>query len=132
MFRKARRQLRRGGSLYVSESCFRNADMHTRFDKRDGSEFVRNAIFGWGDMRPLSDLVRGAEDAGFTITAVDDLTAHYHRTIEDWIGNVRARAAEIEDIQPGMAEQLRHYLEVANAGWGFTTKHYALTCVKSR
>jgi cyclopropane-fatty-acyl-phospholipid synthase len=132
VFRKAWRLLRRGGSLYVSESCFRNAAMRARFDGRDGSQFVRDAIFGWGDMRPLSDLVRGAEDAGFTVTAVDDLTAHYHRTIEDWIANVEAKASEIDAIRSGMAEQLRHYLEVANAGWGYTTKHYALTCRKSR
>ena len=28
--------------------------------------------------------------------------------------------------------RLRRYLQTANAGWGYTTKHYALTCQRSR
>lgn len=129
---KARGLLRRGGRLYVSESCFRNAAAHREFDQRVGTEFVRNSIFGWGDMRPLSELVRGAEDAGFSVIDVTDLTAHYHRTIEDWIANVEARADQIDALEEGMAKKLVRYLEIANAGWGYTTKHYALVCRKGR
>ncbi|WP_083473770.1 class I SAM-dependent methyltransferase [Frankia sp. R43] len=132
VFRRARAALRRGGRLYVSESCFRNAAAHAEFDRRGGTEFVRNSIFGWGDMRPLSELVRAAEDAGFSIRSVDDLTEDYRRTIEDWLANVAANADRIDAIRPGTAAMLTRYLQVANAGWGFTTKHYALVCQKSR
>lgn len=102
VFGKARRVLRRGGSLYVSESC------------------------------PLSALIAGAENAGFSIVAVDDLTAHYHRTIDDWLSNVRAARQRIEELAPGYARELERYLEIANAGWGYTSKHYALTCRNTR
>ncbi|GAA5061547.1 SAM-dependent methyltransferase [Nocardia callitridis] len=132
VLRRARAALRRGGHLYLSESCFRNAAARTAFDANDGTEFVREDIFGWGDLRPLSELVAAAEDAGFSIIAVDDLTEHYRRTIEDWIGNVDAAAERIDTHGTGMADKLRHYLEVANAGWGYTTKHYALTCRRAR
>ena len=132
VYRKARQMLRRDGSIYVSESCFRNGAARDRFAEQDGTLFVRDAIFGWGDMRPLSDLVRAAEDAGLSVTALDDLTDHYRRTIEDWLVNVRQRTDEIDAVRPGTAAQLAHYLEIANAGWGYTTKHYALTCRRSR
>ena len=132
VFRKARQLLRRGGSLYVSESCFRNAATRDAFGSRPGTEFVRDSIFGWGDMRPLSALVEGAENAGFSIVAVDDLTAHYHRTIEDWLAGVRAARQRIEELAPGYAAVLERYLQTANAGWGYTTKHYALTCRNAR
>ncbi|MGW5225879.1 SAM-dependent methyltransferase [Nocardia niigatensis] len=132
VFRRARAVLRRGGTLYVSESCFRNAAARRAFDERAGTEFVRSDIFGWGDLRPLSELITAAEDAGFTITSVDDLTDHYRRTIEDWIANVDAAADAIDERQPGLAGKLRYYLEVANAGWGYTTKHYALGCRRAR
>ncbi|WP_067865173.1 SAM-dependent methyltransferase [Nocardia shimofusensis] len=132
VFGKARAVLRRRGTLYVSESCFRNAAARTAFDGRAGTEFVREDIFGWGELRPLSELVTAAEDAGFSIIAVDDLTEHYRRTIDDWIANVDAAAARIDAHRPGLADQLRHYLEIANAGWGYTTKHYALTCRNAR
>jgi cyclopropane-fatty-acyl-phospholipid synthase len=131
-FGKARRLLRRGGTLYVSESCFRSSAARDAHGGRAGTEFVRDGIFGWGDMRPLSALVQSAEDAGFSVIAVDDLTAHYHRTIEDWLVNVRRSRPQIEEIAPGYAAELERYLEIANAGWGYTTKHYALTCSNSR
>jgi cyclopropane-fatty-acyl-phospholipid synthase len=132
VFRRARALLRRGGRLYVSESCFRNAAARTAFDAREGTQFVRSAIFGWGDMRPLSDLVRAAEDAGFSIASVDDLTDDYRRTIDDWLVNVDAATSQLDAIRPGTAATLRRYLEVANAGWGYTTKHYALVCRRAR
>ena len=132
VMRRARSLLRRGGRYYVSESCFRNAAARETFDRGVGLEFVRNSIFGWGDMRPLSDLVRAAEDAGFSVVSIDDLTDDYRLTIDDWIRNVDANADAIEAIQPGMAATLRRYLEIANIGWGYTTKHYALVCQRSR
>jgi cyclopropane-fatty-acyl-phospholipid synthase len=132
VYRRASGLLRRGGRAYVSESCFRSATVRTRFGEQDGTRFVRDAIFGWGDMRPLSDLVGAAEGAGLSIVAVDDLTDDYRRTIDDWLLNVERRAAQIDAVQPGMAERLAHYLKVANAGWGYTTKHYALTCRRGR
>ncbi|HEY6495633.1 MAG TPA: class I SAM-dependent methyltransferase [Trebonia sp.] len=131
-FRAARRVLRRGGALYVSESCFRSAAAHDAHAARTGTQFVAEEIFGWGDMRPLSALVAGAEDAGFSVVAVDDLTAHYRRTIEDWLSGVRAQRERIEALAPGYSAVLERYLETANAGWGYTTKHYALTCRNSR
>ncbi|WP_243407346.1 SAM-dependent methyltransferase [Frankia canadensis] len=130
--RRARAMLRRGGRYYVSETCFRNAAARDEFDKRTGTEFVRNSIFGWGDMRPLSELVRAVEDAGFSVDDVEDLTEDYRLTIDDWLVNVSAAADAIDALRPGMAAQLTRYLEVANAGWGFTTKHYALICRNAR
>ncbi|MFE6921479.1 SAM-dependent methyltransferase [Nocardia sp. NPDC057663] len=132
VFRRARAVLRRGGTLYVSESCFRNAATRAAFDGRDGTGFVREDIFGFGELRPLSELIAAAENAGFSVISVDDLTEHYRRTIEDWIGNVDAAAERIDAHGPGLADKLRHYLEIANAGWGYTTKHYALVCRNAR
>jgi cyclopropane-fatty-acyl-phospholipid synthase len=38
----------------------------------------------------------------------------------------------MEELAPGYAAELERYLEIANAGWGYTTKHYALTCRNAR
>ncbi|HVW41664.1 MAG TPA: class I SAM-dependent methyltransferase [Amycolatopsis sp.] len=126
VFAKIRHALRRGGMLYLSESCFRSAAVRDACDGRPGTEFVRQSIFGNGDLRPLSQLVAGAESAGFSIRAVHDLTDDYRRTIDCWIANLR----ELPD-SPQRADLL-HYLEIANAGWGYTTKHYGLVCSKTR
>ncbi|MFC4943072.1 SAM-dependent methyltransferase [Pseudonocardia sp. GCM10023141] len=129
---RARRLLRRGALFYVSESCFRTAAIQEEFDARPGTGFVRNAIFGNGRLRPLSELVAAAESAGFAVAAVDDLTDDYRRTIEAWIANVTDATDRLDAIEDGLAEQLTHYLEIANAGWGYTTKHYGLTLRNAR
>ncbi|MFD2414794.1 hypothetical protein [Amycolatopsis pigmentata] len=67
MFGRRKAVLRRGGT-------FRNERARARFASRPGTRYVSEDIFGWGDARPLSTLVTAAEDAGFSIISVDDLT----------------------------------------------------------
>jgi cyclopropane-fatty-acyl-phospholipid synthase len=132
VFAKIRTALRRGGLLYLSESCFRSEAVRKACDDRPGTEFVRRGIFGSGHLRPLSELVAGAESAGFSVRAVHDLTGDYRRTIECWMDNLRAASGRLDAHADGLTEQLLRYLEIANAGWGYTTKHYALVCAKTR
>ncbi|UOZ05342.1 cyclopropane-fatty-acyl-phospholipid synthase family protein [Amycolatopsis sp. WQ 127309] len=132
VLRKVRGLLRRNGSLYVSESCFRDHETYREFSRRPGTVHVTEDIFGFADMVPASVLLEALESAGFSLTGLTDLTAHYHRTIEQWEERVHAARDRVEQVAPGMSEPLIRYLQTANAGWGYTTKHYALTAVKSR
>jgi cyclopropane-fatty-acyl-phospholipid synthase len=83
-------------------------------------------------MVPLSTLVTAIEDVGFSLSGLTDLTAHYQRTIEDWQKKAVANRATIEQVSPGSYQPLIKYLQTANAGWGYTTKHYAISATKSR
>jgi cyclopropane-fatty-acyl-phospholipid synthase len=127
VLRKAHRLLRREGKLYLSESCFRNDAVHREFIR-----YVTETVFGSGDMMPLSALVESIEMAGFSLIGLTDLTAHYQRTTVDWENRAVANQAIIDRIAPGLGEHLIRYLGSATAGWGHTTKHYALTASKSR
>lgn len=129
---KAYALLRRGGGLYLSESCFRTAAVYREFAGRPGTTHVTEGIFGFADMVPVSTLVAAVESAAFSLTGLTDLTAHYHRTIERWEANAVANRATIERIRPGYFEPLVRYLRTANAGWGYTSKHYGLTARKVR
>jgi cyclopropane-fatty-acyl-phospholipid synthase len=124
--------LRRGGVLYLSESCFRNWRTYEEFAARPGTRHVTEDIFGFADMVPVSALVEAVEAAGLSLTGLTDLTAHYHRTIADWETRAEANRDAIERAAPGMFDPLIRYLQTANAGWGYTTKHYALTAAKVR
>ncbi|MEE1753794.1 SAM-dependent methyltransferase [Streptomyces sp. SP18CS02] len=132
VLRKTFQLLNRQGRLYLSESCFRNTETYREFVQRPGTRHVTETIFGFADMVPLSTLAEAVESAGFSLTALDDLTAHYHRTIEEWEARALANRERIEEVAPGMSEPLLRYLRTANAGWGYTSKHYALTASKSR
>ncbi|MFE5302092.1 SAM-dependent methyltransferase [Streptomyces sp. NPDC056632] len=132
VLRKVYDALRRQGRLYLSESCFRSDEVYREFAARPGTRHVTETIFGFADMVPFSHLIQATESAGFSLAGLDDLTAHYHRTIEEWERRAEANRDRIEAAAPGMADPLVHYLRVANAGWGYTSKHYALTAAKSR
>lgn len=132
VLRKVHGLLRRNGSLYVSESCFRDHATYREFSQRPGTRHVTEGIFGFADMVPLSVLVAAIESAGFSLTGLTDLTAHYHRTIEQWEQRAARARDRIEQVAPGMYEPLIRYLRTANAGWGYTTKHYAISALKSR
>jgi cyclopropane-fatty-acyl-phospholipid synthase len=129
---RAKDLLLRGGSLYISESCFRNWRAYQEFAARPGTRHVTEGIFGFADLVPLSALVEAVESAGLSLTGLTDLTVHYDRTIADWQTRAMANRAEIDKAAPGMFDPLIRYLRTARAGWGYTTKHYALTAAKIR
>jgi cyclopropane-fatty-acyl-phospholipid synthase len=129
---KVARHLRPGGRLYLSASCYRNARTHAEFDTRCGSRHIAENIFGYGAMRPLSSVVQALEDTGLSLTGVYDLTAHYRLTIDAWRARAQANHARIEAAAPGYLADLLRFFETANAGWGYTMKHYALTAIRSR
>jgi cyclopropane-fatty-acyl-phospholipid synthase len=123
---KAARALRKGGYYYLSESCFRNRRVYDEFDARPGTNFIRDQIFGWGELVPMSTFVVAFEDAGLSLADMTDLTDDYARTIEHWRANATANSAELELIEPGKTKELLQYFDICNAGWGLTTKHYGL------
>ncbi len=132
MLQKCYHLLKPKGRIFISESCFRNRKKHKEFSNLPSTNFVRDEVFGWGDMVPLSVYISTLEDTGFSLVALTDLTSHYNRTIQDWISNIKSHYTSIEAIHPGMADKLLRLFEIANAGWGFTTKQYAVVATKKR
>jgi len=129
---KVKSLLRQSGVLYLSESCFRNWHAYEEFSARPGTRHVTESIFGFADMVPLSALVEAVESAGLSLTGLTDLTAHYLRTTTDWEQRAVANRDRIDQAAPGMFDPLIRYLQTASAGWGYTTRHYAMTAARSR
>lgn len=132
VLRKIAQQLKPGGRVYLSASCFRNTAMYTEYADRPASRHVSEEIFGYGVLRPLSALVEGFEQAHLSIIGCYDLTDHYRRTIDAWIDRVDHARATIDGSRPGYADELIRYFRTANAGWGHTTRHYGLVGTRSR
>jgi cyclopropane-fatty-acyl-phospholipid synthase len=120
------------GRLYLSSTCFRNREKQREFYARPGTAFVREEIFGWGATVPVSELIEGLEDAGFSLVGLTDLTAHYARTVLDWRRNAERNRTLLEAIEPGLVDRFLTYFDVANAGWGYTMKHYAVVVARQR
>jgi cyclopropane-fatty-acyl-phospholipid synthase len=126
------RALTANGRVYISESCFRNAQIADQFATRPGSRYVGEEIFGFADMVPASKLLAAVEEAGLSLTALTDLTAHYPLTIEAWAERVRQNRSEIDLFALGMSDRLLRYFSVFVSAFGYTTKHYGITAEKSR
>jgi len=129
---RAYQRLRTHGRLYLSESCFRNRKTFERFRTSPGFQYVGEEIFGFGEMAPLAELIAAAEEAGFSLVKLSDLTAHYRRTLADWAVNAERSRAAIEAAVPGATDRLLRYFEIGETGFGYTVKHYAFAAEKSR
>jgi cyclopropane-fatty-acyl-phospholipid synthase len=126
------RAARHRGRLYLSETCFRNQKRYDQFRMGQVHGFVRDEIFGWGDIVPISKYIVHLEDAGFSLCGLTDLTSHYSRTIAEWRSRAERHRAEIDELAPNLTNQLIRYFDISNAAWGFTTKQYAVTAEKQR
>jgi cyclopropane-fatty-acyl-phospholipid synthase len=123
---------KRRGRLYLSESCYRNKAKKREFEDRPGSLLVSHGIFGWSDLPPVSSYVRYIEDAGFSLIGLRDLTADYHKTIEAWRANIIRNQDAFDACLTSESARYIRYFEAANAGWGHTTKHYAVIASRTR
>lgn len=126
------RVARHHGRLYLSETCFRSQKRYDQFSKGEAFGFIRDDIFGWGDIVPISSYVVHLENAGFSLRGLKDLTADYGRTIAEWRRRAEAHREELDRFAPDLTDKLIRYFDISNAAWGFTTKQYALTAEKQR
>ncbi|TDD81746.1 SAM-dependent methyltransferase [Actinomadura rubrisoli] len=123
---KAYRELRRGGRLYVSASCYRSRGVRAEFASRPAS---RRAVelYGYTAMAVASELVGHLEDAGFSVCTLTDLTAQYGITMREWHRRIRAGSG-LDDVTLRIGD----FFDATLAAWGYTAKLYALTAVRSR
>ncbi len=129
---KLARGLRPGGRLYLSAACYRSQSTRLEYAARPGSRNVSEEIFGYGTMRPLSEVLEAIAGAGLSPSGVYHLSGHYRQTITDWQRRIAANRTVIDAHRPGYAQDLLAYLDIANAAWGYTTRHYAVTAVRRR
>jgi cyclopropane-fatty-acyl-phospholipid synthase len=123
--------LRTGGRLYLSASCYRDQAARAEYENRPASLHAVE-VYGHTAMVPVSDLVRCIESAGFSITGLTDLTAHYGPTMDRWMTEIARHREQMERSAPGMAAELERYFTAAKASWGYTGKVYAMCAVRSR
>jgi cyclopropane-fatty-acyl-phospholipid synthase len=122
----------RDGRVYISESCYRSQSHYDRFSNSAGASFVREEVFGNGDMVPPSVLLKATEDAGFTLESATDLTPHYLKTIEAWVENIDASRESMDALSPGAADLLRRYLVIGQTGFVVATRQIAFVLARGR
>jgi len=95
------------GRIYISDSYFRNRQIQ-EFSDSPGT--LCNRVFGWGSLVPLSVIISGLEDAGFSRQTPD-------HAIPDWMHNIERNRASLEAIHPGIADESTAVSRDSNLGW---------------
>lgn len=111
----AARAMRPGGRVLISDCYFPREPRGDRDSRATQHIFV--TALGYCRLTPLSEELALMEAAGLDVARVEDLTAHYVRTVDRWVDNVRRHRAAIDARAPGFARLLQTYMLVGRASF---------------
>jgi cyclopropane-fatty-acyl-phospholipid synthase len=83
-FNTAYRALRTGG-LFLNHGI-----AHVGVGGYRVTGFMARYVFPDGDLLPIADMTRAAEQAGFEVRDIENLREHYARTLRAWTANLEA------------------------------------------
>jgi cyclopropane fatty-acyl-phospholipid synthase-like methyltransferase len=90
--------------------------LHTR-----ASNFILRYIFAYSQATTLSEELQAMENAGLRVLRVENSTADYVRTLEEWLIRLRRTRDTVESVQSGAYRDLRRYLELGRASFRYGT-----------
>jgi cyclopropane-fatty-acyl-phospholipid synthase len=84
------------GGLLREDGLFLNHAIARPQTGKDGAEtlFLQKHVFPGGDLLPVADVIRTAEEAGFEALDLENLRPHYALTCRAWVGRLQAAAED--------------------------------------
>lgn len=125
IFARCRKLLRPGGRIFIQESCYDRESMREKYLADRGFEEVNRAFGFTGDMVSGGEMIRRLEEAGFRPLSLENISAHYVRTLSQWLRNLDEHAEEMQAVSRSAYRMLRRYLMLALATYrsGHTVCH---------
>ncbi len=123
-FEKAFDLLKPGG-LFLHH-VITQGPVKSRFDEGLATgDFLRRYVFPDGEILPLWEHLRAAEEAGFEVRDVEDWREHYAKTLRHWVARLSARWDEaVRLVGEGRARVWKLYMSVA--AYQFAAGHLAV------
>jgi cyclopropane-fatty-acyl-phospholipid synthase len=115
IFARCAQLLRPGGRIFIQESNYNRASLRARYLSDRGYEEVDRAFGNTGHLVSAGEMLTLLEEAGFVPEWVEDISAHYVRTLSQWLGNLDHHAARMRALSARAYTMLRRYLMVALA-----------------
>jgi cyclopropane-fatty-acyl-phospholipid synthase len=113
LFARCRKLLRPGGRIVIQESCYDRESMRGRYLSDRGFEEVNRAFGFTGDLVSAGEMIRRLEEAGFHPLRLENVSAHYVRTLSQWLRNLDRHAEEMKAVSLDAHRMLRRYLMLA-------------------
>ncbi len=102
------------GGLFLHHVITRGP-VRSRFDEGLATgDFLRRYVFPDGEILPLWEHLKAAEEAGFEVRDVEDWREHYARTLRHWVRRLEARwDRAVRLVGEGRARVWKLYMGVA-------------------
>lgn len=126
LFARCAQLLRPGGRVFIQESNYNRASMRERYLADRGYREVNQAFGDTGDMVTAGEMLMLLEEAGFVPEWVEDISAHYVRTLSAWLNNIDRNEQAMRAVSARDYLMLRRYLMIALATYraGGTVCHF--------
>jgi len=115
IFARCEKLLRPGGRIFIQESNYNRASMRERYLADRGYVEVDQAFGYTSHMVSAGEMLMFLEEAGLAPEWVEDISAHYVRTLSQWLGNLDLHASRMSAVSRQAYTMLRRYLMIALA-----------------
>jgi cyclopropane-fatty-acyl-phospholipid synthase len=125
LFRRCADLLRPGGRVLVQESCYDRESKRQQYLSHRGFDEV-NRAFGYSShLVSGGEMLSRLEEAGLVPLHLENISAHYVRTLSQWLANLDTHAAAMRAASERGYWMLRRYLMIALATYrsGHTVCH---------
>jgi len=113
LFELCRRVLKPSGTVFVQESCYDRQSLERKYRDDRGFQAV-DQVFGFsGAMTSGAEMLRLMEEAGLVPVYLENISAHYERTLSRWAENLDRHAEEMKCLAPEFFPSLRRYIMLA-------------------
>lgn len=115
IFGRCAELLRPHGRILVQESHYDRESARERYRSQRGFAEVNRAFGYASDLVSGGEMLRRLEEAGLVPLGLENISAHYVRTLSQWLDRLDEHAAEMRTVSARAASMLRRYLMIALA-----------------
>ncbi len=115
IFALCHKMLKPGGVLFVQESCYDKDSLATQYRNDRGFQAVDQAFGYTGTMVSGGEMVRLMEEANLLPIYLENISAHYRKTLCHWADNLDRHATELKLAARDFFVPLRRYIMLAIA-----------------
>lgn len=113
LFRRCAELLRPGGRVLIQESCYDRESKRREYLSHRGFDEV-NRAFGYSShLVSGGEMLRRLEEAGLVPLHLENISAHYVRTLSQWLANLDTHAEAMRGASERGYWMLRRYLMIA-------------------
>ena len=122
MLKKMKKSLSPKGKIVIEDSFFLSEKLFQLHRNDPNTEYLQKSIFGYAEIPSLAAFMDMIRESEMILSVAFDYTDSYKKTIQTWI----ERLAETSDPNDQTAKMFTKYLQIAQAGWNYTTSNYVV------